>query len=86
MNKLVSTIVFVILCSFFSIISFVSMAQTASDVEGKIEESKKNELSARQKQELKNPNRKPFTAVIGAMQVEVDLFKLKVHPTKRKGI
>lgn len=82
MNKLVSTIVFVILCSFFSIISFVSIAQTASDVEGKIEEGKKNELSARQKQELKNPNRKPFTAVIGAMQVEVDLFKLKVHPKR----
>ncbi|WP_338792087.1 5'-methylthioadenosine/adenosylhomocysteine nucleosidase [Bernardetia sp. MNP-M8] len=87
MNKSVSLlslskIAFVILCSFFSIISLTSMAQTASDIEGKVEEGKKDELSARQKQELKNPNRKPFTAVIGAMQVEVDLFKLKVHPKR----
>jgi len=82
MNKIISTIIFVILCSFFSLISSFSIAQTADDIEGKVEESKKNELSARQRQELKNPNRKPFTAVIGAMQVEVDLFKLKVHPKK----
>lgn len=81
MNKL-SQIAFVFLCSFFTIISSTSFAQTASDIEEKAEEGKKNELSARQKQELKNPNRKPFTAVIGAMQVEVDLFKLKVHPKR----
>ncbi len=82
MNKLVSNVIFIIFCSTFSIISFGSFAQTASDIEAAKQESKKNELSARQKQELKNPNRTPLTAVIGAMQVEVDLFKLKVHPKR----
>ncbi|WP_291725377.1 5'-methylthioadenosine/adenosylhomocysteine nucleosidase [Bernardetia sp.] len=81
MNKL-SQIAFVFLCSFFSLICFFGVAQTASDIEKNADEGKKNELSARQRQELKNPNRKPFTAVIGAMQVEVDLFKLKVHPKR----
>ena len=77
-----SQITFIILFNFFSIISFTSTAQTVSDIEAEKEENNKNELSARQRQELENPNRTPFTAVIGAMQVEVDLFKLKVHPKR----
>ncbi|WP_338766514.1 5'-methylthioadenosine/adenosylhomocysteine nucleosidase [Bernardetia sp. ABR2-2B] len=82
MNKYVFYIAFSFLLVFFNLNSFTSFAQTASDIEAEKEESNKNKLSARQRQELENPNRKPFTAVIGAMQVEVDLFKLKVHPKK----